>query len=132
MSEANAASVAVIRNEEVLLIQRAFPPYQGLWTLPGGRREPDETIEECAIREVREELGIGVFALQPVITMTIGDAPRFLLAVFATTGFEGIILPSDEILDYRWMVSAEIGDLATTPGLDDVLGRAFGRFSARR
>jgi 8-oxo-dGTP diphosphatase len=128
MNEANAASVALIRADEVLLIQRAFPPFQGLWTLPGGRREPDETIEECAIREVREELGLGVFALQPVITMAIGDAPRFLLAVFATTGFEGVILPSDEILDYRWMTSPRIEGLATTPDLDNVLRLACGLF----
>jgi hypothetical protein len=60
--------------------------------------------------------------------MAIGDAPRFLLAVFATTGFEGVILPSDEILDYRWMTSPRIEGLATTPDLDNVLRLAFGLF----
>ena len=128
MTEANAASVAVIQGDEVLLIQRAFPPFQGLWTLPGGRIEPGETIEACASREVREELGLGVFALQPVTTMAIGDGQRFQLAVFATSGFEGVILPSDEILDYRWITTFEIAGLATTPDLDKVLRLAFALF----
>ena len=128
MTEANAASVAVIRGDEVLLIQRAFPPFQGLWTLPGGRIEPGETIEVCAIREVREELGLGVFALQPVTTMAIGEGRRFQLAVFATSGFEGVVLPSDEILDYRWITPSEIAGLATTPDLDKVLRLAFALF----
>ena len=128
MSEANAASVAVIRGDEVLLIRRAFPPFQGLWTLPGGRIEPGESIEACAIREVREELDLGVFELQPVTVMAIGEGTSFQLAVFATSGFEGVILPSDEILDYRWVTRPEVAGLATTPDLAKVLQLAFGLF----
>ena len=51
---ANAASVALIRKTQLLLIQRARAPMEGLWTLPGGRLEPGETIEACAQREVLE------------------------------------------------------------------------------
>ena len=56
----NAASVAIVREGKVLLIKRAYAPYQHLWTLPGGRIEPGETIEQCAIREIAEELGLTI------------------------------------------------------------------------
>ncbi len=41
---------------EILLIRRKNPPFRGHWALPGGFIETDrESIEECAIREAREE-----------------------------------------------------------------------------
>ena len=52
--------VAITKEEEpkVLLIQRAFEPYQGCWAFPGGFMEMDETTEKCAIRELEEETGL--------------------------------------------------------------------------
>jgi ADP-ribose pyrophosphatase YjhB (NUDIX family) len=122
-NEPNAASVALVRGDEVLLIQRAFAPLQGLWTLPGGRREPGETIERTAVRELAEELALRVDGLQPVLQM--GVAGRFRLQVFATRSFAGGLAPSPEIAAWRWVRPAAIGDLPTTPDLDRVLARAF-------
>lgn len=40
-------------DKEVLLIFR-----RGVWDLPKGKQEENESIEECAVREVAEEIGI--------------------------------------------------------------------------
>ncbi|MBN9348129.1 MAG: NUDIX domain-containing protein, partial [Devosia sp.] len=64
-----AASVAIVRRDDLLLIQRNRPPSEGLWTLPGGRLEPGETPEQCAIRELKEELGLDVFGLRKLIVL---------------------------------------------------------------
>lgn len=49
----------------VLLIQRANPPFGGMWALPGGFLEIDEDLEYCAQRELLEETGIqGVYLEQ--------------------------------------------------------------------
>jgi ADP-ribose pyrophosphatase YjhB (NUDIX family) len=127
-SPPNAASVALIRHDQVLLIQRAYAPYQGFWTLPGGRLEPGESIEQCAAREVREELGLVVSALRPVLVQSIGTTVKYRLAVFASTAFEGEINPSDEISAHAWIAPEAIGTLRTTAGLDGVLARAFALF----
>jgi ADP-ribose pyrophosphatase YjhB (NUDIX family) len=45
---------------KILLCLRAIEPRYGMWTLPAGFLENDETVEAGAIRETREEAGIGV------------------------------------------------------------------------
>ena len=58
---AMTADIAVLRLDEVpeiLLIQRLDPPFEGLWALPGGFMEMEETLEETARRELMEETGI--------------------------------------------------------------------------
>jgi 8-oxo-dGTP pyrophosphatase MutT (NUDIX family) len=121
----NAASVALIRGGEVLLIQRAHPPFQHLWTLPGGRVEPGETAMQCARREIGEELGLRLGPLTPVTRLVLAEG-RFLLQVFAATEFSGAPVPSEEVLAFAWTGREAAGALATTPDLDMVLARAFG------
>jgi 8-oxo-dGTP diphosphatase len=122
----NAASVALIERDKILLIERAREPFLGCWTLPGGRREPNETIEACAIREVLEETGLQLFSLRPVLVMPVGA--NFQLAVFATKLFEGDLVLSPEITRAAWARPQAIGKLKTTPDLDKVLDRVMGLF----
>ena len=58
-------AAALIFHEGRYLITRrkAGVHLEGLWEFPGGKREQDESLEECLRREVREELGIEVAGL---------------------------------------------------------------------
>jgi 8-oxo-dGTP diphosphatase len=121
----NAASVAIVREGKVLLIKRAYAPYQHLWTLPGGRIEPGETIEQCAIREISEEVGLTIRNPRPVMVQSLGRDSTFQLAIFVTRDFSGILRASDEVADHKWMDPSALIALRTTSRLDDVLARAF-------
>jgi 8-oxo-dGTP diphosphatase len=57
----------------VLLIRRGRPPFQGAWALPGGFIEMDETLEESARRELKEETGLTVGKLE---FLGIYDEPK--------------------------------------------------------
>jgi len=118
-----AASVAIVRKTDLLLIQRNRPPSEGLWTLPGGRLEPGETAERCAVREVREELGLELFALRPLLKLRHG---QFELQTFATQAFEGeVAADPGEIRGWRWVRAHEVARLKTTPQLGEVAAAAF-------
>ncbi len=57
------ADCVVITKEDspkVLLIQRGGEPYKGCWAFPGGFMDMDETTEQCAIRELKEETGLHI------------------------------------------------------------------------
>ncbi|MCS6759263.1 MAG: NUDIX domain-containing protein [Candidatus Devosia euplotis] len=114
-----------MRDGKVLLIKRACEPYKGLWTLPGGRLEPGESIEQCAIREIAEEVSVTIRNPRPVMTQALGRDIAFRLAVFVTTDFTGKIISSDEIADHKWVEPTALISFRTTSRLDDVLAKAF-------
>ena len=59
---------------KVLLIQRALPPFEGRWALPGGFLRPGEDLDEAARRELREETGVREVYLEQLYTF--GAPPR--------------------------------------------------------
>ena len=55
------AAAIIWHQGRILISQRnANAHLSGYWEFPGGKREADESFEECLIREVREELNVGV------------------------------------------------------------------------
>jgi 8-oxo-dGTP diphosphatase len=51
------------RGDKILLVQRSKAPGIGKWGFPGGHLEMGETVQECAVRELREETGIDAEAV---------------------------------------------------------------------
>lgn len=57
-------------NDEVLIALRPENAMLGgLWEFPGGKQEPDETLEETVRRELKEELGVDVFVAKPFMKL---------------------------------------------------------------
>jgi len=50
----------ILRDNKVLLLLRKRPPEAGCWSLPGGRVEFMERVEDALVRELKEELGVEV------------------------------------------------------------------------
>jgi mutator protein MutT len=57
----DVAAGLIFREGRLLITQRHHESHLGgLWEFPGGKREANETFEECLQRELREELGVTV------------------------------------------------------------------------
>ncbi len=91
----------------VLLVKRHFPPFAGMWALPGGFVQPEESLEEAARRELREESGVEAVYLEQLYTF--GDPNRdprgrvITVAYFALVPAERQTLrAADDALDTAW------------------------------
>jgi len=60
------AGLLVLKRGEVLLLRRAHPPRRGCLDVPGGFMDANESIEQAARRELKEETGLAVGRVQPL------------------------------------------------------------------
>jgi 8-oxo-dGTP diphosphatase len=60
----------------VLVVRRGADPFKGRWALPGGFVGPDETLEQGARRELKEETGLQVRQVHLEQLATYGDPER--------------------------------------------------------
>jgi ADP-ribose pyrophosphatase YjhB (NUDIX family) len=93
-----AAAVIIIREGKILLVRRAVEPKKGLWSLPAGFIEVDETVRECAVRELKEETSLDVELTGILDVYTIFDDPRYvcLLVVYTAEVVGGSLAPGDD------------------------------------
>ena len=74
MSEAIKITVDIIifavdqQTLKVLLVKRKFPPFENRWAIPGGFVEQNESLEQAAMRELREETSVSDVFLEQLYT----------------------------------------------------------------
>jgi 8-oxo-dGTP diphosphatase len=126
-----AVSAAIFRDGKVLLVRRTRAPAHGLFTLPGGRVEPGETLVEAVAREVREEtaLDIEVLGLAGYREMMPRDASgaltgHYVILPFAARWRGGEVALNDELDEARWIEPGDIARFETTPGLAEIVETA--------
>ncbi len=118
----------------VLLIQRAKEPNLGLWTVPGGRLEAQETLAQGVAREIREETGL-IVEVGPLacVVERMGDDYHFVIldylarAIGGTPKLEGggfTPTPGDDAAAAKFVADSELSALPLSDGLVDVLARA--------
>lgn len=119
----NGASVVVLRRDAVLMVERAKPPLQGLWSFPGGKSEPGENAEQAARREVLEETGMRLGRL--VRLGTAQPSREFRLAVFAARAGEGLPRAMDDAARAEFVAFSSVLTRRTTPGAAGWVARAI-------
>ena len=131
-----AVSAAIVRDGKLLVVRRARPPANGLFSLPGGVVELGEDLRAAVMREVAEETGmtiepVGLAGFREAISRDASDRVErhFVILCFAARWKGGEPQLNEELSEARWIDPAELAGLATTPGLAEIVGAAFDRLN---
>jgi len=90
--------------KRVLLVKRASSEEEpNLWSLPGGTKENNETLEQCLIREIKEELNSLIKKYHFFQSYTVKSNNKIVTASYYTGLINNSIkLDKQESSDYRW------------------------------
>ncbi|MCX5512314.1 hypothetical protein C3941_09620 [Kaistia algarum] len=114
-------SVAIWRGGRVLLVRRGREPFKDHWSLPGGRVEWGESLQDAVRREAAEETGLSLHTPHLVDTLDMigaGEPPasHFVIVVF-TADATGEPVAGDDAAEIGWFEPEAIAALPTTPDL---------------
>ena len=105
-----AVGAVVRRGTAILLVQRGNEPNAGQWTIPGGKVQPGETLQQAAEREIREETGIHVRAGEPVFSFDVIERDsqgelryHYVIVDLLAEYLSGDPQAGDDALDAAWI-----------------------------
>ena len=128
------AGAVVHRRGLVLLVRRRNPPNEGRWAIPGGLVELGETVQDAAIREIKEETGLTVRieGLLDVQTDLHTDERsrieyHYVLVDYLARPVSGRLRLNSESSDSGWFTRGQLGGLTMSEGTRAVLKMFFSK-----
>lgn len=100
----------------VLFIKRGGEPFKDCWAIPGGFMEKDETTEQCAVRELKEETSIVISNLHQIgVHSKVDRDPRgrtVSVAYLAITDKIQIAVGQDDAAEVKWWLLTALSEMA--------------------
>ncbi len=113
-----AVGALVIKGTSVLLVKRGKAPSNDKWAIPGGSVELGETLQQAAEREILEETGIRIKALEPMYTFDFIERDgqgeirfHYVIVDLEAEYIDGEIKPGDDAAGAGWIPFAELKKL---------------------
>lgn len=117
-----------------MLVKRKYPPNAGRWALPGGLVELGESVQEAALREVKEEVGLAVEieGLLDVVTEVVLDARKrplyhYILVDYVARPLSNTVSLNPESAGWKWVSRSEASRLRMSDNTRRALSNYFDR-----
>lgn len=125
------ATGILIENNSLLLVKQKLSNNKN-WSLPGGRVEPGETLEQALIREMKEETGLDVEPIRMLYVCDVAASDNTVLHItFLTKRIGGeITLPTNEfdenpIHDVRFIPIDELTEYGISEKFVEIIKNDF-------
>ena len=118
-------TAAFIQNENKFLIAQrlAKDEFGGLWEFPGGKQKTDETLEECLIREISEELNGQIVIKRYLFSIDHSYKEiKITLHVFQCQ-FENSVPQCKEVQNWKWVDFSNVKNFEFTTADEEVIRR---------
>jgi ADP-ribose pyrophosphatase len=127
-----AVGAVVFSDGRVLLVRRGQPPSEDCWAIPGGKVCLGETLQAAAEREIREETGLTIRALEPVYTFDHLEHDEhgrirfhYVIVDLRAEYLGGRVRPGGDARDVRWVSPDDIAKLRVSDRTRELLRRQF-------
>ena len=119
MGSRKLSAAVIVGGEKILLIKRKYDPGKGMWCAPGGfvNKKKNESVEDCAIRETKEETNIDIEIVRRIEIVKRYDNKKRReeeIHIFLAKPLSEEIITGDEVLDVRWFDLREMPLMASS------------------
>ena len=124
-----STGIAVLQDRKLLVVRRAAHDdfLAGEWELPGGSVDAGETIEQGAVRELKEETNLDVEKMIGTFEGFDYSTPK--KPRVRQINFKVSVKPNDIVLTehdmFKWITASEIPELKTNAVMQGCLLKAF-------
>lgn len=105
-----AVGILIEMDGGLVLIRRGNPPHKDRWTLPSGFIEADESAEEAAAREAKEETGLDVDVIELAGVNSFPEGPPMsgIMVFFRARPVGGVLQGGDDAAEAKVFQPSEI------------------------
>lgn len=127
MNKHSGSSIIFVNNkEEILLVLRDDKPglpYRNMWDVPGGHVEPNETPEECIVREMKEEMNINLQNFQLLCQKEFDDRIEYTYWKRENLNISEIKLMEGQHL--KWFSNDEVAQTELAYGFNEIIEKFY-------
>jgi 8-oxo-dGTP diphosphatase len=127
----------VVRDGRALIVRRGHEPRKGEWSLPGGRVELGESLEDATRREIREETGLDVDvgplveAFDRVHRLDGRIRYHFVILDYLCVPLAGEARAGDDAEEVAWVTAEELDGYGVNAHAAAVIRRGLAMAAAR-
>ncbi len=121
--------VALIENsaKDILITERAIPPFKNLYVMPGGNLKDGESVFDCVKREVWEEVGLTIYnpSLFDIFEVFFNDFQYLIIFFKSICQDFNLKIDKSEVLNAEWVNRNNFQNFPLTEGTNYILSKHF-------